>query len=67
MASDSRNSTMAKATGFIFSLFDVASAERCLLPYHYAYNAFFMDLPRPSFVYHSSLFTTKSVDLVVGT
>jgi len=27
MPSDSRNSTMAKATGLIFSLFDVASAQ----------------------------------------
>jgi len=27
MPSDSRNSTMAKATGLIFSLFDVASAR----------------------------------------
>jgi len=36
--------------------------ERCFLPpYRCTYNAFFMDLLRPSFVYHhSSLFTTKS-------
>jgi len=31
--------------------------ERCLLPYRCTCNAFFMDLPRPSFVSHSSLFT----------
>jgi len=37
--------------------------ERCLLPYHCAYNALFMDLPVPS---HSSLLTAKSV-FVVGT
>jgi len=36
--------------------------ERCLLPYRCTCNAFFMDLPRLSFVSHSSLFTTKSVD-----
>jgi len=41
-------------------------SERCLLPYRCTYNAFFMDLTRPSFVHHSSLFTTKSVDLMVG-
>jgi len=30
-------------------------------------NAFLMDLPVPSFVFHSSLLTMKSVDFVVGT
>jgi len=39
--------------------------ERCLLPYHCTYNAFFMDLPWPSFVSHSFLFTTKSVNFVI--
>jgi len=38
--------------------------------YHMAhrstYNTFFMDLPGPSFVSHSSLFTTKGVDFAVG-
>jgi len=35
--------------------------------YHYTYNAFFTDLPGPSFVAHSSLLIAKSVDFVVGT
>ena len=30
------------------------------------YNAFFMDLPVSSFVSHSSLLTTKSVDLAIA-
>ena len=30
------------------------------------YNAFFMDLPVSSFVYHSSLLTGKGVDLAVA-
>jgi len=67
MPSDSRNSTMAKATGLIFCCLTLLQPKRCLLPYHCTCNAFFMDFPRPSFVYHWSLFTTKSVDLVVGT
>jgi len=40
--------------------------ERCSLPYRCTYNAFFMDLPQPSYVYHSSLLTTKSFDFVIG-
>jgi len=39
---------------------------RCLLAYHSTYNTFFMDLPVPSFVFHSSLLTGKSVDSVVA-
>jgi len=49
MPSDSRiqcNSTIVKAMGLIFLLLDVT--ERCLLPYHCTYNAFFMDLLQPS-------------------
>jgi len=33
--------------------------ERCLLPCHCTYNAFFMDLPGPSFVSPSSLLTME--------
>jgi len=39
--------------------------ERCLLAYCSMYNAFFMDLPVSSFVFHNSLLTMKSVDLVI--
>jgi len=68
MPSDRCNLTMAKAKGLIILLFDVtfSLAERCLLPYHCTYNAFFMNLLVPSFVFLSSLFTVKSVDFVVG-
>ena len=60
------NAIMAKATGLIFSLFDVASVGHVLfgIP-QYVYNAFFMDLPVSSFVSHSSLLTAKGVDLTV--
>jgi len=47
---------MAKARGLIFSLFDVALARQV------PYNAFFMDLPVPSFVSHSGLLAA-SVDM----
>jgi len=36
------------------------------LAYHSLYNAFFIDLPVPSFMFHSSLLTVKTVDLVVA-
>jgi len=62
MPSDSRNSTMAKVRAWFFHCSMLLQPERCLLPYHSICNAFFMDLPRPSLVSHSSLFTTKSVD-----
>jgi len=35
--------------------------KRCLLAYYSMYNTFFMNLPVPSFVFHSSLLTAKSV------
>jgi len=38
---------------------------RCLLAHWSRYNTFFIDLPGPSFVSHSSSLTTK-VDFVVG-
>jgi len=59
---------MAKDTGLNFSLFDVASAWE--VPFAkplYIQNAFFMDLPGPSFVSDSALLTVKSVDFVVNT
>jgi len=40
--------------------------ERCFLAYCSTYNAFFMDLPVSSFVFHASLMTMKSVNLVVA-
>jgi len=66
LPSDLCNSTMAKATGLFFHCLTSLQPERCLLPYRYAYNVFFMDLARPSFVSHSSLLSTKSVNFVVG-
>jgi len=39
--------------------------ERYLLVYCSMYNKFFMDLPVSSFVFHSSLLTAKSIDLMV--
>ena len=67
MPSDKHNSITAKATGLIFSLFDVALAQEVPLAYCSTYNAFFMDLPVSSFASsYSSLLTAKSVDLVVA-
>ena len=67
MSSDKRNMITDKATGLIFSLFNVASAREA---YCSTYNAFFMDLPVSSFVSsfvsHSSLPTVKSVDLAIA-
>ena len=60
MPSDKHNSTVARA---MFLLFEV---ERCPLAYHSMYNVFFMDLLVLSFVFHSSLLTAKSVNLVVA-
>jgi len=38
----------------------------CLLAYHSMSNAFFRDLPVSSFVFHSSLLTVNSVNLVIA-
>ena len=67
MPSGKCKSIKAKATGLIFSLFDVASAHQVPfdITYHSWYNIFFMDLPVSSFVCHSSLLAAKSVDLTV--
>jgi len=62
MPSNQRDSIIVKTMGLTFLLFNIASA---LLAYLSTYNAFFMDLPVTSFVFHSSLLTMKSVDLVV--
>jgi len=55
----------AKAMGFFHCLMSL-QPERCLLAYCSTCNAFFMDLLVSSFVFHSSLLTVKSVDLVVA-
>jgi len=58
---DHHNSTMAKATRLIFHCSTSLQSKRCLLAYCSTYNTFFMDLPVPCFVFHSSLLTAKSV------
>jgi len=65
MYSDQCNSITFKATGLIFSLFDVASALEVPFGIPQYCNAFFRDLPEFSFMFHSSLLTVKSVNLVV--
>ena len=57
---------MAKDMDSIFSLFDVASVLEVPLEYCSMYNAFFVDLPVSSFVFHSFLLTVKSLNLVVA-
>jgi len=52
---------MAEGTNSIFSLFNVLRGT-----FWHMYNAFFMSLPVSSFVFHSALMITKSVDLVVA-
>ena len=65
MLSDKHNLIAAKATGLIFSLFDIASARE--VPFGIPqYVQCFMDLPVSSFVSYSSLLTAKSVNLVVA-
>jgi len=63
MPLDQRNLTMAKDIGLIFSLFDITSAREVpfgILQYTQCIQPMF------SFVYHSSLLTAKSIDLVVA-
>jgi len=64
---DLHNSTMVKATGLIFHCYTSLQPERYLLPHCYTCNAFFMDLPVPSFATYSSSLTMKSIDFVVDT
>jgi len=66
MPLDQHNSIIAKA--MFFSLFDIhlLQPKRCFLPYRNTSNAFFRDLPESSFVFHSSLLTVNSVNLVVA-
>jgi len=66
MPSDWCNSTMVNVWAWFFHCSTSLQPKRCLFPYRCTYNVFFMDLPWPSFVYHSSLFTMKSVDLVMA-
>jgi len=62
------NFTMTKAMHGLdyFCCLTSLWSNRCLLAYNSMYNAFFMDSPVPSSVYHSSLLTVKSVDSVVA-
>ena len=66
MPSDKHNSITAKATGLIFSLFDVALAR--LVPFgmlQYV-QCILHGLTSVLLVSHSSLLTAKSVNLVVA-
>jgi len=56
---------MAKATGLIFSLLDITSAQEVPL-LHTPVHSALMNLPVSSFVCHSSLLTAKHVDLVMA-
>jgi len=56
---------MAKAMHSIFNL-ALAREVPFGIPQCSTYNAFFMDLPVPSFVFHFSLLTGKSIDSVVA-
>ena len=60
MYSAKHNLTMDKATGLIFSLFDVAS---CLFVNRSMYNARTMDVPLSSFAFQFLLLTKQGVDL----
>jgi len=64
MPSDYCNSTMAKATDLIFSLFDVASAREVPFAIPLYMQCILHQLTSASFVSHSS--TKTSVDFVVG-
>ena len=66
MPSDKHNSITAKATGLIFSLFDVASARQVPFGIPQYVQCLFMDLPVSSFVSLSALLTAKSVDLAIA-
>ena len=68
MPSDKRNLITAKATGLIFSLFDVTSAQEVPfgIPHYIQCILHGLTVPVSSFVSHSSLLTVKSVDLVVA-
>ena len=65
MPSDKRNLIMVKATGLIFSLFDVASAQEVPFGIPQYVQCILLGLTSDSFVSHSSLLTAKSVDLAV--
>ena len=66
MLSNKRNSITANTTGLVFHCSTLLRRERCLFEFRSMYNVFFMDLPMSSFVFHSSLLTVKSVNLVVA-
>ena len=50
----------------IFHCLMLLQPERCLLAYRSMPNVFSRDLPVSSFVFHLSLLTVKSIDLVVA-
>ena len=57
---------LAKASGLIFSLVDIASAQEVPFGIPQYVHAFFRDLPVSSFVFHSSMLTEKCINLVVA-
>ena len=63
MPSDKHNSITAEATGLIFSLFDVASAQRVPFGIPQYVQCILHGLTSVS---HSFLLTAKSVDLVIA-
>jgi len=65
MPSDQCNSTIAKVTHLIFSLFDIASTQEVPfgIPQYVQCILHGLTVPVPS---HSSLLTTKSVNLMVA-
>ena len=67
MPSDKRISITAKATGLIFSLFDIALARQVPFGIPQYVQCILHGLTTVSyFVSHSSLLTAKSVDLVIA-
>jgi len=66
MPSVKHNSITAKAIDLIFHCSTLLQPKWCLLAYRSICNVFFRDLPVSSFMFHSSLLTVKSVDLVVA-
>ena len=66
MPSDKCNSIMAKATGLIFSLFDVALAREVPFSIPQYVQCILHGLTSVLFVSHSSLPPAKSVNLVIA-
>ena len=66
MPPDKCNLIMAKATGLIFSLFDIASAQEVPFGIPQYVQCILHGLTSFLLVSHSSLLTAKSVDLAVA-